>query len=118
MHTGAHSTIFRAHLALHAAKGFSHFCWNVSMHLIYSDRKTKKRDFRSLWIQRINAATREHGLSYNQFMSGLSQCNISLNRKVRVYSVCLAPTPACSTVTGSMRIRKSFSDASLIPFLS
>ncbi|MBL7963298.1 MAG: 50S ribosomal protein L20 [Flavobacteriales bacterium] len=44
-------------------------------------RKIKKRDFRSLWIQRINAATREHGLSYSVFMSGLKKHNIDLDRK-------------------------------------
>ncbi|MDQ4140024.1 MAG: 50S ribosomal protein L20 [Bacteroidota bacterium] len=48
----------------------------------YRDRKTKKRDFRGLWIQRINAGVREYGLSYSQFMGGLKKANINLNRKV------------------------------------
>lgn len=48
----------------------------------YRDRKAKKRDFRGLWIQRINAGVREHGLSYSQFMGGLKKANINLNRKV------------------------------------
>ena len=48
----------------------------------YRDRKTKKRDFRSLWIQRINAGVREYGLSYSQFMGSLKKANIDLNRKV------------------------------------
>lgn len=48
----------------------------------YRDRKVKKRSFRSLWIQRINAATHIHGLSYSTFMHKLSQHNIDLNRKV------------------------------------
>ncbi len=48
----------------------------------YRDRKTKKRHFRSLWITRINAGAREHGLSYSQFMHLLSQKGIELNRKV------------------------------------
>lgn len=48
----------------------------------YRDRKTKKRTFRRLWITRINAAVREEGLSYSQFMSKLHKSNISLNRKV------------------------------------
>ncbi|AMM52173.1 50S ribosomal protein L20 [Rufibacter sp. DG15C] len=48
----------------------------------YRDRKVKKRDFRALWIQRINAAARINGLSYSQFMGGLKKANISLNRKV------------------------------------
>ena len=48
----------------------------------YRDRKVKKRKFRELWIQRINAGTREHGLSYSQFMGMLKKHNIDLNRKV------------------------------------
>lgn len=48
----------------------------------YRDRKVRKREFRSLWIMRINAAAREHGLSYSRFMRGLSQAGVELNRKV------------------------------------
>lgn len=48
----------------------------------YRDRKAKKRDFRKLWIARINAAARVNGLSYSRFMNGLKKANISLNRKV------------------------------------
>ena len=48
----------------------------------YIGRKNKKRDFRSLWIARINAACRLNGLSYSKFMFGLKQANINLNRKV------------------------------------
>ena len=48
----------------------------------YRDRKARKRDFRSLWIIRINAAAREHGLSYSRFMSGLSKAQVGLDRKV------------------------------------
>ncbi len=48
----------------------------------YRDRKVRKREMRSLWIQRINAATREHGLSYSRFINGLSGAGIALNRKV------------------------------------
>ncbi len=48
----------------------------------YRDRKTKKRNFRSLWIQRINAGARENGISYSQLMGLLSSKNIELNRKV------------------------------------
>ena len=47
----------------------------------YRDRKQKKREFRRLWIQRINAASREHGLSYSQFMFGIKQANIEIDRK-------------------------------------
>lgn len=48
----------------------------------YRDRRNRKRDFRSLWIQRINAAARQHGLSYSQFMHGLSASGNELNRKM------------------------------------
>ena len=48
----------------------------------YRDRKAKKREFRSLWIQRINAASRQYGLSYSQLMGRLAKQNIGLNRKV------------------------------------
>ena len=47
----------------------------------YDGRKLKKRDFRALWIQRINAATRMHGMSYSVFMHGLKKANIDLDRK-------------------------------------
>jgi len=46
------------------------------------DRKNRKRDFRSLWILRINAFVREHGLTYNRFIEGLRKANVSINRKV------------------------------------
>ncbi len=48
----------------------------------YRDRRVKKREFRKLWILRINAGAREHGLSYSQLMGGLKKSNIDLNRKV------------------------------------
>ncbi|MGM0947018.1 MAG: 50S ribosomal protein L20 [Bacteroidota bacterium] len=48
----------------------------------YRDRKAKKREFRALWIQRINAGAREHGISYSQFMGMLKKADIELNRKV------------------------------------
>lgn len=48
----------------------------------YRDRKAKKRNFRSLWIQRINAGVREHGMSYSEFMGLVNAKGISLNRKV------------------------------------
>ena len=48
----------------------------------YRDRKTKKRNFRSLWISRINAGARLHGMSYSQFMGKVKSNNIELNRKV------------------------------------
>jgi large subunit ribosomal protein L20 len=48
----------------------------------YRDRRTKKRDFRRLWIQRINAASRQHGLTYAKFINGLKIAGIDLDRKV------------------------------------
>lgn len=48
----------------------------------YRDRRNRKRDFRRLWITRINAAVREEGMSYSQFINALSKANISLDRKV------------------------------------
>jgi large subunit ribosomal protein L20 len=48
----------------------------------YRDRKTKKRNFRALWVQRINAGVRPHGLSYSQFMGKIHAKNVQLNRKV------------------------------------
>ena len=48
----------------------------------YRDRRNKKRNFRSLWITRINAGARQHGMSYSEFMGKLKKNNISLNRKV------------------------------------
>jgi large subunit ribosomal protein L20 len=48
----------------------------------YRDRRNKKRDFRSLWITRINAAVREHGLSYSVFMNGLKKALVTVDRKV------------------------------------
>lgn len=48
----------------------------------YRDRKTRKRNFRRLWIIRINAAARQEGLSYNQFVAGCKKANIELDRKV------------------------------------
>ena len=48
----------------------------------YRDRRVKKRNFRALWIQRINAAVREHGLTYNRFIDGLSKAEVAVDRKV------------------------------------
>jgi large subunit ribosomal protein L20 len=48
----------------------------------YRDRRNKKRTFRALWIQRINAAAREHGVTYGQFMHGLSLAGIEIDRKI------------------------------------
>jgi large subunit ribosomal protein L20 len=48
----------------------------------YRDRKNRKRSFRALWIQRINAATRQHGLTYGRFIDGLGKAGVEVDRKV------------------------------------
>ena len=53
-----------------------------SMQYAYRDRRSKKRDFRGLWIQRINAGVRMHGLTYSQFISALKKATIEIDRKV------------------------------------
>lgn len=53
-----------------------------SLQYAYRDRRNKKRDFRALWIQRINAAARMNGLSYSKFMHGLKLAGVELDRKV------------------------------------
>ena len=53
-----------------------------AMQYAYRDRRTKKREFRSLWIQRINAGVRAEGLTYSKFINGLSKSGIKLDRKI------------------------------------
>ena len=53
-----------------------------AMQYAYRDRRTKKRDFKSLWIQRINAGVRSEGLTYSKFINGLSKSGIKLDRKM------------------------------------
>ncbi|MDR1236076.1 MAG: 50S ribosomal protein L20 [Holosporaceae bacterium] len=53
-----------------------------SMQFAYRDRRNRRRDLRELWIVRINAAVREHGLKYSQFVCGLKKANISVDRKI------------------------------------
>ena len=48
----------------------------------YRDRRTRKRSFRALWIQRINAGTREHGMTYSQFINGLGKAGVEIDRKI------------------------------------
>jgi large subunit ribosomal protein L20 len=77
---------------LKLAKGFfgrKKNVWTVAKNAIekglgyaYRDRKQKKREFRGIWIARINAGARVHGLSYSEFMGKLGKANIGLNRKV------------------------------------
>ncbi|HJD57395.1 MAG: 50S ribosomal protein L20 [Rickettsia endosymbiont of Culicoides impunctatus] len=77
---------------LKLAKGYrgrSNNCFKVAIEKVekalqyaYRDRRNRKRDFRGLWIQRINAAVREHDLVYSQFMGGLKKAAIDIDRKV------------------------------------
>ncbi|HRJ28494.1 MAG TPA: 50S ribosomal protein L20 [Cyclobacteriaceae bacterium] len=77
---------------LKLAKGFfgrKKNVWTVAKNAVekglvyaYRDRKSKKREYRAIWITRINAGVREHGLSYSQFMGKLKTAGIHLNRKV------------------------------------
>lgn len=77
---------------LKMAKGYrgrANNCFRVAIEKVekglqyaYRDRRAKKRNFRALWIQRINAAVREHGLVYSQFINGLQHAAIELDRKV------------------------------------
>ena len=56
--------------------------WEKGLTYAFRDRRNKKRNFRALWIQRINAAARQYGMSYSQFMGKLAKQNVGLNRKV------------------------------------
>ncbi|WP_339045170.1 50S ribosomal protein L20 [Candidatus Mesenet endosymbiont of Agriotes lineatus] len=77
---------------LKLAKGYrgrAKSCYRVALQRVekalsyaYKDRRVRKRDFRSLWIIRINAAVRQHGLTYSQFIRGLVVAGIKLNRKI------------------------------------
>ncbi len=78
---GAHSTLFRtANQQVMKALRYA-----------YRDRKRRKRDFRRLWIVRINAAVRQHGMSYSQFLGNLKKANIQLNRKMLAQLAVLDP---------------------------
>lgn len=70
-------------------RGRAKNCYRIALQKVekalryaYRDRRAKKRDFRGLWIQRINAAVREYGMVYSQFVNGLKLANVQLDRKV------------------------------------
>ncbi len=77
---------------LKLAKGFrgrAKSCFRVAVEKVekalqyaYRDRRNRKRDFRALWIQRINAAVRDHGLTYAKFIGGMNKANIIVDRKM------------------------------------
>lgn len=68
----------------------------------YRDRRTKKRVFRSLWIARINAASREHGVSYSRFIAGLNKAAIALDRKV-LADMAVNDKPAFAAVVAKVK---------------
>ncbi len=78
---GSHSTLFRT-----ANQQVMKALRNA-----YRDRKKRKRDFRRLWITRINAAVRQHGMSYSKFMGSLKKADIQLNRKMLAQMAVLDP---------------------------
>lgn len=79
---GSHSTLFRT-----ANQQVMKALRNA-----YRDRRKRKRDFRRLWITRINAASRMHGMSYSQLMGSLKKANIEINRKMLAQMAILDPT--------------------------
>ena len=68
----------------------------------YRDRRQKKRQFRALWIARINAAVRELGMSYSVFMAGLKRANIDIDRKV-LADLAVADKPAFAKIAGQVK---------------
>lgn len=78
---GSHSTLFRT----------ANQQVMKALRSAYRDRKKRKRDFRRLWITRINAAVRLHGMSYSKFMGNLKKANINLNRKMLAQLAVLDP---------------------------
>lgn len=89
---GGASRTMRAEKIFKLAKGFRGRAKNTiraarnrvekALQYAYRDRKAKKREFRELWIQQINAATREHGVKYSEFMHGLKEENVVVDRKI------------------------------------
>ena len=77
----------------------------------YRDRKVKKRNFRALWIQRINAAVREHGLTYGRFIDGLNKAGIEVDRKVMSEMAISQPEAFGSLVAASKKALAYLKDA-------
>lgn len=67
----------RSHLFKTANEAVAH-----ALQYAYRDRRTKKRDFRKLWIARINAAVRQNGMTYNRFIEGLTKAGVEIDRKI------------------------------------
>ena len=79
---GSHSTLFRT----------ANQQVMKALRSAYRDRKNRKRDFRRLWITRINAAARQHGMNYSQLIGNLKKANIQLNRKMLAQIAVLDPS--------------------------
>ena len=73
-----------------------------SLQYAYRDRRVKKREFRGLWIQRINAAVREHGITYSRFIHGLNQAGIVIDRKV-LAAIAYDDAPAFSEIVRAVQ---------------
>ncbi|BAZ42135.1 ribosomal protein L20 [Calothrix sp. NIES-4101] len=78
---GSHSTLFRT----------ANQQVMKALRSAYRDRKRKKRDFRRLWITRINAAVRQHGMSYSKFIGNLKKAEVNINRKMLAQIAVLDP---------------------------
>ena len=89
---GRNSTVYR--IALEKVE--------KALRYAYRDRRNKKRDFRGLWIQRINAAAREHGLTYSQFMHGMKLAGLELDRKV-LSDIAIREPEAFAAVVGTIK---------------
>src|SRR3954465_5112529 len=68
----------------------------------YRDRKTRKRNFRMLWVQRLNAAARAQGLTYSRFAEGLKAANIGLDRKI-LPDLAITDEPACNVIVEQVK---------------
>jgi large subunit ribosomal protein L20 len=73
----------------------------------YRDRRNKKREFRGLWIQRINAAVREHGMTYSQFIAGIKAAGVEMDRKVMATIAFDDPTTFAALVDKARAAREA-----------
>jgi len=98
---------------LELAKGYrgrNSSVYRKALRYAYRDRRNKKRDFRGLWIQRINAAAREHGLTYSQFMHGVKLAGLELDRKV-LSDLAIREPEAFAAIIGTIKTALDGSEA-------
>ncbi|MBI4697636.1 MAG: 50S ribosomal protein L20 [Nitrospirae bacterium] len=115
---GGFKTRRRRKKTLEMAKGYigsKHRLYRIATEAVdkaltysYRDRRVRKRDFRALWIVRINAAVRGLGISYSQFMKGLIKSNIMLNRKI-LADMAVKDPKAFSTLVETVKAQKETS---------